>query len=81
VSAASKTNSDWGAGYCADVTVSNAGTQPAQWNVQLTVAGTINNLWGAVWNQAGTTLTATGQSHNATVQPGGTQSFGFCATR
>ncbi|USX17815.1 cellulase family glycosylhydrolase [Oxalobacteraceae bacterium OTU3REALA1] len=81
VTATFKTNSDWGAGYCADVTVSNAGTQPAQWNVQLTVAGTINNLWGAVWNQAGTTLTATGQSHNATVQPGGTQNFGFCATR
>jgi endoglucanase len=76
-----KTNSDWGAGYCADVTVSNGGAQPAQWHVQLTVAGTINNLWGAVWTQAGSTLTATGQNHNSTVQPGGTQAFGFCATR
>ena len=45
VSATVKTSSDWGGGYCADVTVSNAGTQPVQWNVQLTVAGKINNLW------------------------------------
>jgi endoglucanase len=76
-----KINSDWNAGYCSDVTVSNSGTQPVQWNVQLTVQGTINNLWSAVWSQSGQTLTASGQSHNSTVQPGGTQSFGFCATR
>ena len=76
-----KTSSDWGGGYCADVTVSNAGTQPVQWNVQLTVAGKINNLWGAVWSQAGATLTASGQSHNGTVQPKGAQTFGFCAKR
>ncbi|UUZ55716.1 cellulose binding domain-containing protein [Massilia sp. H-1] len=51
------------------------------WKVQLTVQGRINNLWNAQWSQSGSTLTASGVDYNNTVQPNGTQTFGYCAVR
>jgi endoglucanase len=81
VTATLKISSDWGSGYCADVAVNNAGTDPVQWTVQLTVQGNVNNIWNAVASQAGTTLTASGVDYNKIVQPNGSQSFGFCAAR
>jgi endoglucanase len=81
ITATLKTSSDWGSGYCADVTVKNAGTVAVQWKVDVTIQGKMNNSWNAVTSQAGTTLTATGVDWNKTVQPNSTQSFGFCAAR
>ena len=75
-------SSDWNAGYCADVTVKNNGTTAVVWKAQVTIQGRVNNLWNADYTQTGATLTATGKEYNKTVQPnGGTQAFGFCATR
>ena len=54
---------------------------PVVWKVLLTVQGRVNNLWNADYTQSGATLAASGKSYNATVQPNGTQSFGFCAVR
>ncbi|WP_426210887.1 cellulase family glycosylhydrolase [Massilia sp. TWP1-3-3] len=81
VSATLRITSDWAAGYCADVAVKNSGSVPVVWKVLLTVQGRVNNLWNADYTQSGATLAASGKSYNATVQPNGTQSFGFCAVR
>jgi endoglucanase len=81
ISTSLRITSDWTSGYCADVTVKNAGSAPVLWKVTLTVQGRINNLWNAQWSQSGSTLTASGMDYNNTVQPNGTQTFGFCAVR
>lgn len=73
--------SDWGAGYCADVSIKNPGTTPVVWQVSLTVAGRINNLWNASYTQSGATLTAKGLDWNRSVPAGGSVGFGFCAVR
>jgi endoglucanase len=74
-------NDDWGAGYCAQVDVTNGTSLPVDWIVSFTIEGSIRNLWSAVYQQSGNTVTAEGVSWNNTVQPGGTVNFGFCANR
>ncbi|MCZ6555660.1 MAG: cellulase family glycosylhydrolase [Candidatus Dadabacteria bacterium] len=74
-------NDDWGAGYCAQVDVTNGTSLPVDWIVSFTIEGSIRNLWNAVYQQSGNTVTAEGVSWNNTVQPGGTVNFGFCANR
>lgn len=69
--------SDWGSGYCADVTIRNGSTSAIRdWNVTLQLRqGTISN----VWNGTRTGSTVTPVAHNAVVNPGQTVNFGFCA--
>jgi len=74
-------NDDWGAGYCAQVTVSNQGASPEDWTVSFTIQGAVRNMWNASYSQSGNTVTAQGVSWNNTVSAGGTQNFGFCAVR
>ncbi len=76
-----KNQSDWGTGYCADVTVSNPTKAPIDWRISFAIEGTPYTVWNANWSQSGTMLTASGVDWNKTVQPGGTQPFGFCANR
>jgi endoglucanase len=73
--------SDWTVGYCADVTVVNSSAAPVVWKVQLQVPGRVNNLWNGDFTQAGAALTVWGKDYNKTVQPKGTQAFGYCANR
>jgi endoglucanase len=73
--------SDWGAGYCADVSVKNTGSAAVAWEVSLAIEGQVNNLWNAVHTQTGSTLKAQGVDWNRWVPAGGTVSFGFCAAR
>src|SRR5690606_22407454 len=70
-------NDNWGAGYCANVTIANNGSQAiTSWTVGLNLNGTtINNLWNG--NLSGVTVTPV--AHNANVAPGANTSFGFCA--
>lgn len=74
-------DSDWGAGYCERVRVTNQGGSTGDWAVSLPVSGTINNLWNAVWQQAGGQLNASGVDWNKTLAPGASAEFGFCAAR
>ncbi len=76
-----KVQSDWGIGYCADVTVSNPTPKPIDWKISFPIEGRPYTVWNAVWSQSGTTMTASGADWNRTVQPGGTQPWGFCANR
>ena len=76
-----KIQSDWGTGYCADVTVSNPTKAPIDWTVKIPIEGRPYTVWNANWSQNGQVLTASGVDWNRTVQPGGTQPFGFCNNR
>jgi hypothetical protein len=72
--------SDWTAGYCANVTISNAGaTAATSWQVVINLnQSTLANLWSASDVLAGTQMTVTPLSYNATIAPGASVGFGFC---
>ncbi len=74
-------SNDWGSGYCANVTVSNAGaTATTGWTVVINLnQSTLANVWSANQVSSGANLTATPMAYNAAINPGGSVSFGFCA--
>jgi poly(hydroxyalkanoate) depolymerase family esterase len=75
-------NNDWGAGYCAVLTVTNNTTAPITWQVTVPVQGTINNLWNGTFTQAAGSATIRGVDFDGVLQPGqSTNSVGFCAVR
>jgi endoglucanase len=74
-------DSDWNAGYCERVQVTNSGSATGNWAITLSISGTVNNLWNATWSQSGTTLHAAGVDWNKTLAPGAMAEFGFCAAR
>ena len=73
--------SDWGTGYCADVTVSNGGLDSVDWVVTIPIEGTLRDIWNAVGVVSSGELTAEGVSWNNLVHPNGSVEFGFCADR
>ena len=73
--------SDWGAGYCAEVTVTNIGDTLSDWTVEITVDGTIREVWNATYTQDGDQVTADGLDWNNVVDAGQSTGFGFCADR
>lgn len=73
--------SDWGAGYCAAVTLTTPSTTPVDWRVRFPIEGRVHELWSAHWSQSGTQVTAEGLSWNDTVRQGGPVHFGYCARR
>ena len=73
---------DWGAGFCAALTVANNTGSTITWQVSITVQGTITNLWNGTFTQTGSTVTVRGVEWNAVLPPGqSTSSTGFCVTR
>ena len=74
-------SSDWTSGYCANVTVGNAGsTATTSWTVAINVnQSKLANIWSANQTTSGTTMTTTPLSYNAVINPGSSVSFGFCA--
>ena len=75
------TQSDWGAGYCADVRVTNATAAPVDWRVTIAIDGDMTQVWNAIASAAPGQITAEGLSWNDIVQPGASVAFGFCAAR
>ncbi len=81
------TSSDWGAGFCADATVTNHDHSEVVWDVTLAVPGEIVSFWDSrITTEAsasGSTQTAqvSGESWNQTLQPHASTTFGFCANR
>lgn len=74
--------SAWDTGYGADVSISNDGDTPATgWTVEfdLPAGTTVGSHWSATMTRQGQHYRFTGVSYNATVAPGGRQSFGFNA--
>lgn len=74
-------SSDWGTGYCADVTVRNNKQATVLWRTGFEAAGSISNIWKANYTQTGKQVTASGDEWNKELAPGGTANFGFCADR
>ena len=77
------TPNTWPSGFTATVTVTNTGTTPVNgWTVSWTFPGNqrVTSEWNADLEQNGTAVTAGNVTHNATIAPGGNQSFGFQGT-
>jgi GH35 family endo-1,4-beta-xylanase len=70
-------SNQWGAGYCADVSIANNGSATiTNWTVDLSLNGSnITNLWNG--NLSGASVTPA--AHNASIAPGSNTNFGFCA--
>ncbi|WNG25439.1 cellulase family glycosylhydrolase [Cystobacter fuscus] len=78
-----KSDSEWGSGFGATVTVTNTGlTATKGWTVSWTFGGNqqITNMWNATSTQSGASATARNMNYNGVLQPGSSTSFGFQAT-
>lgn len=74
--------SDWGAGYCADVLIRNDSPQTVDWAVDLRIEGTVENVWNAIAEQQDDSLSLEGVAWNNLVAPGAqVESVGFCSSR
>lgn len=70
----------WDSGFNINVSVTNNGTQPVNpWEVELTFDQPVQiiSFWNAQVTLNGLAVEATGQSHNAVLDPGQPVSFGF----
>lgn len=73
--------SDWTAGYCADVVVTNPGSAALTWVVAVPVDGVPYSFWSGTWSQDGDRLNVKGEQWNHTLAAGASTNFGFCANR
>jgi hypothetical protein len=74
---------NWTGGFTANVTIANNGATPINgWTLTFTFLGDqkITSAWNAAVTQSGTSVTAANLSYNATISPGGSQTFGFQGT-
>ncbi|GAA1360716.1 glycoside hydrolase family 6 protein [Streptomyces beijiangensis] len=70
---------DWGGGFTANVSVTNAGTTPIDsWSLTYAYAGnqTLTSGWSATWSQSGKNVTAKNLDWNKTLASGGSTSIG-----
>lgn len=73
----------WPGGFTANVTITNNGTTVINgWSLAFGFPGDqrITNAWNATVTQNGTSVTAANLGYNASIAPGGSQSFGFQGT-
>ena len=74
---------NWPGGFTANVTITNNGTSAINgWSLGFTFPGDqkITHAWNATVTQIDTSVTASNLAYNATIAPGGSQSFGFQGT-
>ena len=79
-----RVTAQWEGGYCADVSVTNAGTSAvSSWAVTIQMnQSTMNNNWSANFQQASAGLyRVTPVFWNSNIAPGQSVSFGFCANK
>jgi len=77
VEATQSIQSDWKSGYCSDITVKNSGTTPVTgWTVVMDLH---QSAIGSSHSSKLTGRTFTPESYNATIAPGSSIKFGFCA--
>jgi len=76
-------SSDWGAGFNANVTVTDTGTAATKsWRVSWTWPGNqqITNLWNGSYTQTGSSVVVGNAAYNNVIAAGGNTSFGFGAS-
>jgi len=74
---------NWQGGFTANVTIANTGSSAISgWTLAFTFPGDqkITSAWNAAVTQTGASVTAANLSYNASIPPGGSQSFGFQGT-
>ena len=69
---------NWGAGACYSVVVTNQGTVAETWVIEINVPGVITSLWSAVSEEGPNGLLFSGVDWNATLQPQQSTEFGYC---
>jgi len=74
-------SSDWGGGYCANVTITNGGSSAiTSWTAVIQMnQSAMSSIWSATGTQSGSSLTALPASFNAALAAGTSTTFGFCA--
>lgn len=73
----------WPGGFTADVTITDTGTSDINgWTLGFTLpqGQALTSVWNAVASRTSGFLTATNLAYNATIHPGGSQTFGFLGT-
>jgi cellulose 1,4-beta-cellobiosidase len=80
VTATLSTQSDWGAGYCDLVTITNTGAPITGWQVVVTLNSTYSQSWNDTSVVMNGQLSAASLSWNGALPTNGTASFGFCGT-
>ena len=73
--------SDWGAGYCATVKVTNRAKRRVAWKATVAAPGRINALWDATGAKHGGKLHVRGPAYARTLAAGASTRFGWCAER
>jgi len=81
ISVESSTIDEWKSGFCKLVSVSNTTENVISWEVNLTVQGSIFQVWDATYVQNGEMVTYQGDENTALLNPDETESFGYCATK
>ncbi|MEU1751104.1 cellulose binding domain-containing protein [Micromonospora matsumotoense] len=74
------TSNSWNNGFTADVTVTNRGSSAINgWTLtyNLPSGQQVTSSWNASVTQSGSTVTARNASHNGTLSPGGSATFGY----
>ncbi|MDQ0373142.1 cellulose binding domain-containing protein [Cellulomonas humilata] len=72
----------WGAGFGADVRITNLGDAVTGWNLTWSFGAgqTVVQAWNAATSQSGSQVTATNVSYNGGIASGASTSFGFNGT-
>ncbi|QUC58602.1 cellulose binding domain-containing protein [Streptomyces sp. A2-16] len=73
----------WQGGFTANVTVANTGSAPVDgWRLAFTLPSgqSVTSAWNASLSATSGSVTASGLAHNASIAPGGSQTFGFQGT-
>jgi len=73
--------SEWQAGYCADIFVTNISGEPIIWSFVMPIEGEITTIWNANATDAEGGLLFVGVDWNKELAPDATTSFGFCAAK
>ena len=78
--------SDWGAGFCADASVTNHAHSEVVWQTTLALPGELVSFWDSRFTVTGggtteTTVEVGGESWNQTLAAHASTSFGFCVNR
>ncbi|MFG1882831.1 cellulose binding domain-containing protein [Micromonospora sp. NPDC049102] len=77
------TANSWNNGFTADVQITNTGSSAINgWTLSYSLPSgqTVTNAWNATVSQSGSAVTARNVSHNGSLAPGGTASFGYQGT-
>jgi glucose/arabinose dehydrogenase len=73
---------DWGGGFVVNATVTNRGPALNGWTLAWTFTGNqrVTNFWQTRLTQAGTAVSATNETYNASLATNGSVTFGFQGT-